>query len=815
MQNRKIIITLAVLLTFGTFGVTFAAPLWTFQTSLLPQTDNAFDLGTTTGKVNSGVWRNLYVSQICLSTDCKSAWPAGGSGSPGGSSGQIQYNGSGSFAGVSTSTLSAGTGVTFTGTPGYLIGGTNLTINATGGSGSGNVSTSSTETANRLPFWTTTGATPALLSGGMAGFTINPTNGLLTAPAALFTFATTTNFLATGSSTLQNFTGVNATTTNFFSTTASSTNLFGQLINGFGLSSCAGTNAVTWSGGSFSCAAQPQGTVTAVSVASANGFAGSSSGGATPSLTLTTTINSAVLKGNGTAISGAANGTDYTLVTAQSCSAGNHLSAITAAGVATCSADSGGGGGTNTDKLATSTGAYVALVANGGNNVGFGLGTSTPAWTLQLASSTRAQLALSDGSLTSNHWVFRNAGGLLYVATSSPTTLATSTVSAFSIDANGFPAFPALTSGRVPFVTAGGQLTDSANLTFNNGGGQLVVSTNVTVGSASLTTNTLTVNSAGSAVITNGNAGAGSFLSLRNSAPDGGVNIVPRSPNVETARFAASGNIGFGTTSPQYLFHLATSTRPQLVLSDSGATASNNWFFRNATGNLYIGTSSPTTFATSSVSALTIDTNGKVTANCFTNDGSTCITGGGGSANTTNTTSAEMTCDTPEATSTRFFMGGAWIAPVVASNTPMLAFSAPTFGAATSSAITCTWNVPLDLAATPAAFVMPVYVSTSTNKVGVMDIDGIDISDTGGLYDPIADSFTNVIAASTTAAQRIATPVAPKTATTSQYSLSGIPITAGHTLYLRFTRWGGAAADTVKGDLYMPHVKIKYDHNVN
>jgi hypothetical protein len=52
------------------------------------------------------------------------------------------------------------------------------------------------------------------------------------------------------------------------------------------------------------------GTVTAVSVASANGFAGSSSGGATPALTLSTSITG-VLKGNGTAISAATAGTDY------------------------------------------------------------------------------------------------------------------------------------------------------------------------------------------------------------------------------------------------------------------------------------------------------------------------------------------------------------------------------------------------------------------------------------------------------------------------------------------------------------------------
>jgi len=52
------------------------------------------------------------------------------------------------------------------------------------------------------------------------------------------------------------------------------------------------------------------GTVTAVSVTSANGFAGTSSGGATPALTLSTSITG-VLKGNGTAISAATAGTDY------------------------------------------------------------------------------------------------------------------------------------------------------------------------------------------------------------------------------------------------------------------------------------------------------------------------------------------------------------------------------------------------------------------------------------------------------------------------------------------------------------------------
>jgi hypothetical protein len=63
---------------------------------------------------------------------------------------------------------------------------------------------------------------------------------------------------------------------------------------------------------------QPAGTyVTAVTVVSANGFTGSSSGGATPALTLGTSITG-LLKGNGTAISAATSGTDYAPATSGS-----------------------------------------------------------------------------------------------------------------------------------------------------------------------------------------------------------------------------------------------------------------------------------------------------------------------------------------------------------------------------------------------------------------------------------------------------------------------------------------------------------------
>ena len=57
-----------------------------------------------------------------------------------------------------------------------------------------------------------------------------------------------------------------------------------------------------------------------------------------------------------------------------------------------------------------------------------GIGTTSPQWSLQVSSSTRSQLTLSDpSSVDNNHWSFRNAGGKLYIATSSATTFATST----------------------------------------------------------------------------------------------------------------------------------------------------------------------------------------------------------------------------------------------------------------------------------------------------------------------------------------------------------------------------------------------------
>ena len=145
---------------------------------------------------------------------------------------------------------------------------------------------------------------------------------------------------------------------------------------------------------SITTAANPQGTVTAVSVVSANGLAGTSSGGATPALTLSTSITG-VLKGNGTAISAAVSGTDYAPATSGSSilygnAAGGFSNVTIGTGVSfaggTLSAT--GSGGTVTSVTGT-----APVVSSGG---------ATPA--ISMAAATTSV----NGYLTSTDWTTFN-----------------------------------------------------------------------------------------------------------------------------------------------------------------------------------------------------------------------------------------------------------------------------------------------------------------------------------------------------------------------------------------------------------------------
>jgi len=150
-------------------------------------------------------------------------------------------------------------------------------------------------------------------------------------------------------------------------------------------------------------AKQPPGSyLTSVAVTSANGFAGTSSGGTTPSLTLTTSITG-LLKGNGTAMSAATAGTDYsagtsalatgilksttttgalTIAVAADFPTLNQNTTGTAANVTGTVAIANGGTGQTTqtaafDALAPTTTKGDLIVDNGTNNIRLAVGTNT------------------------------------------------------------------------------------------------------------------------------------------------------------------------------------------------------------------------------------------------------------------------------------------------------------------------------------------------------------------------------------------------------------------------------------------------------
>jgi len=182
-----------------------------------------------------------------------------------------------------------------------------------------------------------------------------------------------TFLLATGTQNfiLGNGTSSSATTTNLFATTASSTNLFSTSLT---------TGLATTS----------QATTTVLSVSR---------------IASTTALT----------ISGLGNGSTQCLQ-------------ISGTGAVSGTGSACGGGNS---KWATSTATgYPSDTGISPNGAIFvGIGTTTPRWALQIASSTRSQLTLTDQSAGTNlkHWSVRSAGGNLYFATSSDSTFATST----------------------------------------------------------------------------------------------------------------------------------------------------------------------------------------------------------------------------------------------------------------------------------------------------------------------------------------------------------------------------------------------------
>lgn len=124
----------------------------------------------------------------------------------------------------------------------------------------------------------------------------------------------------------------------------------------------------------------------------------------------------------------------------------------------------------------------------------------------------------------------------------------------------------------------------------------------------------------------NGNTSTGAgYSDLFYFGTNGPLQDITFRPNdTEALRIKYGGYVGVGTTTPRFALTSASSTAPQLALSSG--TGVSQWVFRTLNdGTLAIATTTIAGTATSSVSALRIDATGKIIANCFSTNGSTCI----------------------------------------------------------------------------------------------------------------------------------------------------------------------------------------------
>lgn len=443
----------------------FAAPFTPFQggtgTSITP------NLGDVLVGTSGGIYQPVATSTL------------GFISTPGGLTGQFQYNNGGVFAGSNLLTILAGNLFATT----SAATSTNFFTNSFFATG-----LVTCNTANSALLW----------SNGIFGCTTISSGSPYPFPLTGNATSTLTGFnggiFALASSTFQtltftNATGSSATTTSFFSTNASTTNLFGTNISGFGLSSCSGTSALTFSGTTFGCTAIPQGTVTSVTAT----YPVQSTGGATPLISLafgtttnnlwsgtnifqnatTTIVGGLTIGGNATVtnatstnlyvsnlfsalsasstnlyVSGSStlqrvtftNGTSTQATT----TALNVSSTFTSNGLVACNSASNAvtwsagvfgcntiTSSTNTDKFATTTN-NSALRPNGGTNIGLVIGeTATTTNSLlevvggaNFDRSTSTQ-ATSTNLYTSGQSILAATSGSVGIGTTSPTNLLT------------------------------------------------------------------------------------------------------------------------------------------------------------------------------------------------------------------------------------------------------------------------------------------------------------------------------------------------------------------------------------------------------
>lgn len=513
-----------------------------------------------------------------------------------------------------------------------------------GGGGSGTVSTSSSETSGRVPFWTSTGATPATLSGGVAGFDWNDTFKRLTATYSSSTVSSATTFYGALVGNADTATALAADPAN-----CSAGNAPLGIIASGAVEGCFDV----WTEAENTSAGYVVGTRALTIAGTANQIT-SSAGSQTLAADRTWTLSlpsHVIFPGSYFAATGTttnATSTQLDVVTHLRSEGTTRLDQLTSAllltGATGVAAEYTGAACTN--QVIEDLDALGAPTCR----------TITSAY-VDSTISTFAYPFTPATSWVSTSTIYLNTAGIMSTASSSiafldtvngTTTNATSTFNSISSHLRvagtaKFDSFVGIGRGpNSPILLTVGTTTGASNPTLDNtvvnfvggdgGPFRLQLDTfnnNTTFGSQITARRSRGTGAVPSAVLANDTiftlAGSGygasqygnSVAQLSIGAAQTWTNTsnptfwrffttpINSVTSVEAVRINEDGQVGVGTTSPRWGVTIASSTGPQIAFAD-GSLTSNIWTMRNMRGTLFFASSSPTTYATSSVSAMEI-----------------------------------------------------------------------------------------------------------------------------------------------------------------------------------------------------------------